>query len=459
MVENAIAISKEWSLARVRSQKPARARSRDAEARGAEARNAEARDRESRHAIIAAACAVAVGVGIARLVFAPLLPILVDAHWLSRADAGYVGAANFVGYAVGAIIARRLVGRGSPAHVLRVAMLGAAVSLVACGLAWGAAWMCAWRLVSGVAGGMLMVIAPPTALHGVPANRRGRVIGAMFAGVGTGVIVCGMLLPVLAREDPRLAWWGVGAAAAVIAAFSWRAWPASWSGSSPPVVAVKTERPSRVVVSRFQIGYGLDAIVQMPYSLFLIDYATRDLAFSREAIALAWVSFGTGAVLGPLIFGRLADGVSGQRGLMGVFVAHGIATLAAASMHLAHHVAIPYMLVAVIGGACIPGIVPFAIARATELGRGDPLETTRVWGGATTAFALAQAAVAYGFGVAYGRGVTHPVLFMAGGLGAFVAAGVLHEPAATRIPSPSELTRTATTTTTTTMTTTTTPRG
>jgi MFS family permease len=141
--------------------------------------------------VLCAFCALLIGIGLARFAYSPLLPAIVGAHWFQPATAAYLGAANLVGYLAGALLGRPMSARVQVVSVLRASMALATVAFFACAFPLNFAWFFCWRFASGLAGGFLMVLATPTVLPSVSPSRRGLSGGAIFMGVGAGIVASG----------------------------------------------------------------------------------------------------------------------------------------------------------------------------------------------------------------------------------------------------------------------------
>ena len=170
-------------------------------------------DRLPLRTVLAATMAALVGIGLARFAYSPLLPVLIARGWFAPGDAAYLGAANLLGYLGGAVAARRLGQWFGIRSVLRGAMLLAAVSLAACCVRMPFAWFFVWRLLSGIVGGALMILAPSSVMAQVPASRRGVASGVILTGVGLGIAASGTLVPVLLQWGLTQAWLGLAALA------------------------------------------------------------------------------------------------------------------------------------------------------------------------------------------------------------------------------------------------------
>jgi len=74
-------------------------------------------------------------------------------------------------------------------------------------------------------GGIAMILAAPTILPHVRHSRHGVVGGAIFMGVGLGIVASGTLVPMLVRIGLVQAWLGLGALATLSTASGWSGWP------------------------------------------------------------------------------------------------------------------------------------------------------------------------------------------------------------------------------------------
>ncbi len=225
-----------------------------------------------------------VGLGLARFAYTPLIPALIDAGWFAPADVVYLGAANLAGYlAVRWSPARSRRGSG-PSALLRASMVAVTLACFACSVPLSFAWFLGWRLVSGVAGALIMVLAASTILPHVGAARRGLVGGVIFAGVGLGVAASGTLVPLLLRSGLAACWYGLAALSALLTVVNWSNWPRATvrPGAAEPSRAPAGERDVRVTRA-LVVEYGLVAFALVPHMVFLVDYVARGLGEGVDA--------------------------------------------------------------------------------------------------------------------------------------------------------------------------------
>jgi predicted MFS family arabinose efflux permease len=256
-------------------------------------------------AALSAACAILVGVGLARFAYTPLLPAIIDARWFSASQAAYLGAANLAGYLLGVWAAGHLARLASARTVLRTTMALTTLSILACALPVNFAWFFAWRLTSGIGGGVIMIFAAPAVLPHVSPSRRGIVGGLIFMGIGVGVAAASTLEPVLLRQGLTQAWLGIGVAGLILTAVAWGGWPDPLT-SGPPEEAVRKSWSSPALRGLY-LEYGLNAFGLVPHMIFLVVFIARGLGRGVDAGAAYWVVFGLSAIVGPLLAGRVAD--------------------------------------------------------------------------------------------------------------------------------------------------------
>jgi predicted MFS family arabinose efflux permease len=364
--------------------------------------------------VLAGVCAMFVGLGLGRFAYTPLIPPLVTDGWFSGADAAYLGAANLAGYMVGALVGHRFAGR-IEVPVLRGMMLLTALSFAACAIPLSFAWFFGWRFAAGVAGAIIMVLAAPRVLSAVPPHRLGLAGGLIFAGVGLGIAASGTLVPALIGLGLEAAWLALGGLAVVLTAISWPFWPRL----APPPVAPAA--PARVDRRRLCLilAYGLVAAALVPHMVFLVDYVARGLGRGLEVGAFFWVLFGAGAVLGPVVAGRIADLVGFATAMRG-----GLAILAASIAWLALTGDTAALVVtALYAGAAVPGFTSLALGRLRALLPADtsPAQVRATWGRATLSFAVMQAAAGYACSALFDITGDYGLLFAAGAAAAALA--------------------------------------
>jgi predicted MFS family arabinose efflux permease len=365
-------------------------------------------------------CANLVGIGLARFAYSPLIPALIAAGWLHPAGAVYLGAANLAGYLAGALLARRLTARLSVAVVLRLMMLVATIAFFACALPFSFLWLLLWRFAAGLAGGALMVLAAPTVLTHVPPSRRGLVGGIVFTGVGLGIAASGIVVPLFLRLGLTATWCGLGLLSLVLTLAAWNGWPLERPiAASRNVSAVHVASPpSRRALKALYAEYALNAVGLVPHMVFLVDFVTRGLGRGIASGAQDWVVYGIGAIVGPVLAGRLADAIGFGAALR---VAYVVQALAVAVLAAATGSAV-LVVSSLVVGAFTPGIVPLVLGRLHELA--DARDHKAYWSIATTAFALGQAGAAYGCAALFASTGEYRILFILGSAALLLALAI-----------------------------------
>ena len=168
--------------------------------------------------------------------------------------------------------------------------------------------------------------------------------------------------------------------------------------------------PAAAPLRALYAEYALNATGLVPHMVFLVDFVARGLGRGIHAGARYWVLFGLGAVVGPVLAGFLADRVGFA------FALRLALAVQAAAVALPLVTAAPFWIAAssLAVGAAVPGIVPLVLGRVHELVPDDAEGQRAAWSVTTMAFALGQAAGAYGLSFLFARGGHYTTLFAVG---------------------------------------------
>jgi predicted MFS family arabinose efflux permease len=366
---------------------------------------------------VAGLSASLVGLGLARFSYTPLIPALIAAKWFSASDVVYLSAANLAGYLAGALAARALAARIGAIRALRAMMLLATLSFFASSAPVSFTWFFAWRFLSGLTGGIIMVLAASVILPHTSPARRGIVGGVIFAGVGLGVAASGTLVPLLLQQGLQQSWYGLGVLSAVLTLASWWSWPTEAKVDVRPAHQSKQHR-TPIEARALLIQYGLNAVALVPHMVFIVDFVARGLGQGIAAGSRYWVLYGLGAIIGPLVTGHLGDRSGFGPALRAAFLIEAAAVL----LPTVSTAPLSLIISSVVIGGFTPGIVPLVLGRIHELVPHSAEQQRATWSHATTSFALFQAAAAYGFSWIYAQtGGDYLLLFALGG-GAVVLA-------------------------------------
>lgn len=360
--------------------------------------------------VFAGLCASLDSIGLARFAFTPLLPELIQARWFTPSSAVYLGAANLLGYLCGALAARTLAAHMPKEHALRLMMVLITAAFFGCAFPLSFAWYFGWRFVSGIAGGVVMVLVTATVLPHVPPARKGMASGAVFLGLGLGIACSGTLIPLLLGAGLAETWMGLGVLSAVLTLASWFAWPAPVAGLT---ARIGTQVPHGMRFGRdvwlLYVQYAMMAMAAVPPMVFLVDYIARGLGWGTRQGSLFWAIYGLGAIAGPPLYGLLADRLGAKTTIRLVSVVIGGCLAAMATVHDVLWLGV---LTAIIG-TFAPGTVPLALARVHEIVEHHAPQNL-AWMRASIVGASAIAAGAYGSSALFNAtGGNHPLLFLA----------------------------------------------
>ena len=335
---------------------------------------------------------MAVGLGVGRFVYTPILPPMLATLGLSKSTAGLIASANFAGYLVGALGATRATLPGSRRRWLLGALLASAATTAAMGLTTSIVAFLVLRFLGGVASALALILASALVLDRLAEAGQPGLMALHFAGVGCGIAVSAALV-----------------ATQLAAGVSWAAmWQASGVVSAVGVAAVALLVPAGqdpMVVSHAARNEALDPRLRritLAYGLFGFGYvitATFLVAIVRAAPAIRplepviWVVVGLAAAPSVLFWSRLSQRI-------GIPTAFAVAALAEAVGVLASVVwpsTVGICLAALLVGGTFMGLTALGLVRGRELAQGEMThgraavrDPRRVMAAMTGAFGVGQ---------------------------------------------------------------------
>ncbi|HWH38219.1 MAG TPA: YbfB/YjiJ family MFS transporter [Usitatibacter sp.] len=331
---------------------------------------------------LAGLAALAVAMGIGRFAFTPLLPMMQHDRGLTLAQGGWLASANYLGYFLGALYAMR--SRLPPARAIMGSLLVIAVCTLGAAATGQFAVLLVLRLLPGIASALVLVHVSAWALEALAAARRPDLGGAVFSGVGVGIVCAGVVCAVLVAmaATSTAAWIALGVIATIatagIAPVVRGAGDAA-RGSAHAAPHASLWPYWRLIFAHAAFGFGY--IIPATFLPVMARHALGD----SPLFGWAWPVFGTAAAISTLACTRLASRISVR------------ATWAASLVVMALGVGCPVVLHGLAGIVVAALAVGATFMSATMLAM---LEARRIAAGAarplmaamTTAFALGQIA-------------------------------------------------------------------
>ena len=367
---------------------------------------------------LAGLIALAIAMGIGRFAFTPMLPLMIRAGSADVAAGGWLAAANYAGYLLGALSTARL-----PLTPQRVGLLALAL-IVASTAAMGwtgslPAWMLL-RFVAGVASAWALVSTSVWCLGWLSRFDRPAGPGLLYAGVGTGIALAGLYCwrAGAANVAPDALWVQLGALAlaglVAVALLMPRGTPGSTGAGSPASTAGGAATAGGVSWS-LVICYGLLGFGYILPATFLPVLA-RAVVDDPAVFGAAWPVFGAAAAVSTLVASLALPRMARRHVLAG---SHALMALGCL-LPVLHLSALTVLLAALLVGGTFMVATMAGMQEARARSLGDP---TRALGRMTAAFAIGQMAGPVLSSLLSGSAQGFGGLFAALAIGALALAG------------------------------------
>jgi predicted MFS family arabinose efflux permease len=327
---------------------------------------------------------LAVGIGVGRFVYTPILPAMVAELGLSKLSAGLIASANFVGYLAGALLASHSGLPGTRRSWLLAGLAGSAATTAAMGFAHTLPAFVALRFLGGAASAFVLVFATALLLDFVASRGRPGLSAVLFAGVGIGIAASAVLVSLLiaAGQDWSMLWLASGLVSALGAFAAARMIPAE----DATLPLTPSGRGFAVAIDRrlvcLTLAYGLFGFGYIITATFLVAFV-RENPDVRALEPVVWVIFGLAAA--PSV--ALWNGVARRFGLARAFALAALVEAAGIVASVVWPTAMGVLVASVGVGGTFMGLTALGLMRGRELARGDPRQVLALM---TSAFGLGQ---------------------------------------------------------------------
>ena len=336
----------------------------------------------SRTVALAGLLALAAAMGIGRFAFTPLLPLMAREGRLDLALGGWLAAANYLGYFVGALTAARLPIGARALAVL--ALVLTALSTAAMALPGVPLWLLL-RFVAGAASAWVFVATSVWCLGALARTGRGDLGGTVYAGVGTGIALTGAycLFAAAIGLGSSSLWIHLGALAALLALPAFRVMRRLEAAPAP--ASASALAPANTADTRGLVAcYGLMGFGYILPATFLPALA-RSVVDDPRLFGLAWPVFGAIAAVSTVLSTALMRRATRLRVWAASQLLMGVGVLLPGLWVNGLTIALSAVLV---GGT----FMVITLAGVQEMRARAPEQAARLVGRITAAFALGQIA-------------------------------------------------------------------
>jgi predicted MFS family arabinose efflux permease len=332
---------------------------------------------------LAGLIALAVGMGIGRFAFTPILPMMQEDAGVSIATGGWLASANYLGYLAGAlsVVWWRI---AAPVGI-RVGLAAIGLTTLAMGVAHHLALWLLLRALAGMASAWVLIYVSAWALDRLATLGRPALGNTVYAGVGTGIALAGGLCLALMRAGAgsARAWIVLGLLSIVLAAVIW---PAFRGAATAPTASAPSATDRGIVWDRESLrltlcygAFGFGYIIPATFVPAMAKQVIRD----PNVFGWSWPLFGAAAMASTLVSATLRSSITNRR----LWITCHLVMAFGVALPVVWSGIVPIMLAALFVGGTFMVITMVGMQEARSVGGA---RATGLMAAMTSAFALGQ---------------------------------------------------------------------
>jgi len=276
--------------------------------------------------------------GFGRMAYTIILPAMKDGLKLDYTQLGLLGTGNFIGYLTMAIVGGFLAARFGTRIVITFALILMGITMMLTGLAQSFGFAFAMRLLTGLGNGAAYVPAMALGSAWFAVERRGFATGIVSAGIGTGTLISGLVVPPIlgafGTNGWRCSWYILGGAVLLVSGIVFlfiRSRPEEKGlapvgmhqegdgGTASPSVGKASslewakiyKLPSVWYLGVVYFFYGLSYII---YMVFFAAYLVKEMGLSQAWAGALWATVGGLSIFCGVIWGGISDRIGRSKG-------------------------------------------------------------------------------------------------------------------------------------------------
>lgn len=280
-------------------------------------------------------------VGFARFAFGMILPFMAEDLGLDYRRQGILGASYFLGYLASVALMPWLASKLGARRLCVGGLALVAASLLALSLGRDFWFLSASYFVTGLGSAAAFIGAMTLPAFWFHSSHRARGAGVVTAGAGIGILVSGILVPLVPTGVSLASWqsvWLIFAALALLfgllAAILLRNRPAEL-GLTPfgraddagarPVVADRGLSRSWPILLHLGMIYSLFAATALTYATFIVTTMVDSLSVATATAGTLWAGVGGLSIFSGALFGSISDRLGHRVGMLSALLMQAVA--------------------------------------------------------------------------------------------------------------------------------------
>ncbi len=302
--------------------------------------------------------------GFARMSYGLVLPYMQKDLALSISQAGILGTTMFLGYLLTVGLSGLLALRFGAKSVLIGGATAVLVSMI--GLAWASSflWVSLFMFISGAGSALVFTPLMSVMISWFP-NKKGMALGIILSGAGIGMLLSGILIPIIIKEFSVLSWravwifFGIVSLIVLVIATITLKNPVeekNLRAKDEKVNWMKNKELTKIAVLYFLLGiaYLIPNLYQSSYML--------NQGFDNKMVGIVYAVAGVFSIAGGPLWGSISDKMGTQKTLLVAWIFGVLGDI----IPIVFTNSIGFVVSAIIWGSSIGGLVTLIQVKASE---------------------------------------------------------------------------------------------